>query len=83
MYALLAQFFVDGLRGGLARAHGEDDRGRAGDGVAAGVDVFKAGRAVFIDDDAAPLLRLQPGGGVADQGWRLPAKIIKICMRLC
>ena len=59
---------MDGLRGGLARAHGEDDRGRAGDGVAAGVDVFKARRAVFIDDDAAPLLRFQPGGGVADQG---------------
>ena len=37
----VAELFVDGLRGGLARAHGEDDRGRAGDGVAAGVGRFQ------------------------------------------
>jgi hypothetical protein len=41
------------FQSGFAGAHGQDDGGRAGDGVAAGIDALAGGQAVFIDDDAA------------------------------
>src|SRR5699024_10719822 len=59
---------VDGLGGSLAGAHGLDDGGRAGDGVAAGLDALAAGVAVVAaGDDAAVLVGLEAGGGGADQ----------------
>ena len=59
---------VDGLGGSLAGAHGLDDGGRAGDGVAAGIDALAAGVAVVTaGDDAAVLVGLEAGGGGTDQ----------------
>ena len=57
---LLGQILVNGLGGSLARAHGQDDRGRAGDRVAAGVHRLAAGEALLVDDDAQEWLRLRP-----------------------
>ena len=48
MSGLLAlDILVDGRGGVLARAHGQYDGGRAGDGVAAGVHALTAGQAVL------------------------------------
>ena len=59
---------VDALRAGFARAHREDDRGAAGDGVAAGKDALARGHAALVGLDAALLREGQALGRVADQG---------------
>ena len=57
------------LSGAAACAHGQDDRGRAGDDVAAGKDVGDGGFACFlIDLDVAALGLGQIGGGLQQDG---------------
>ena len=68
---LLAQLLVNGLGGGLAGAHSQNDGSSAGDGIAAGVNVLTGGQAILVDHDAALLVDLQALGGGLDQGRKL------------
>ena len=71
----LLQVFVDGGGSVLARAHGEDNGGRAGDGVAARVNALTGGEARFLlSDNAAPLLGFKPRGSGLDEGVRAGAQ---------
>ena len=47
------------VRGALAVAHGQDDRGRAAHDVAAGEDARHARHALLVDDEVAPLVDAQ------------------------
>ena len=67
---LALQASVDGGCALLACAHGQDDGGSTGDGIAAGEDALARGHLVLIDDEAALLVGLQAGGGGADQRVR-------------
>ena len=60
---LLAQGLVDGLGSLLTGAHGQNDGGSTGDGVAAGIHAGTGGEAILVDDDAALLIDLQALGG--------------------
>ena len=65
---LALNVLVNGLCSSLACAHGLDDGGCAGHGIAAGVHTIAAGLAVVaVGDDAAMLVGLQTRGGGADQ----------------
>ena len=57
---------VDRLGGRLAGAHGQDDRGRAGDCVAAGKHALTAGLTLLVGNDAAAAVGLQTIGSGAD-----------------
>ena len=56
----------DGAR--LAGAHGQDDGGRAGDGVAAGEDALAGRHAALVGLNAALAGEGETAGGVADEG---------------
>ena len=63
---------IDGTGGFLAGAHGQDDGGSAGNGIAASVDHRAAGQAVrAVGDQATVLVGVQTRRGGADQrvGW--------------
>ena len=59
---------VDGGSALLACAHGQDDGGSAGNGIAAGEDALTGGHLVLVDDQTARAVGLQAGSGGADQG---------------
>ena len=66
--ALLMDILVDGLRGVLARTHGQNHGGSAGHGVAACVHAFARGQAAFaLHDQAAAAVGFQPRRGGADE----------------
>ena len=59
LFAFILDVFIHGGRGIFARAHGQDDGGRAGYSIAAGKHALPGSLAGFlICDDAAPLLRI-------------------------
>ena len=59
---------MDGSGGHLAGAHGQDDGGSAGNGIAAGEHALAGGHFFLVDDEAALPVGLQTGSGGADQG---------------
>ena len=67
MSLLFVQELIDGLGAQLAGAHGQDDGGGAGNGIAAGIDRLTGGQAILVDDDAALLVDLETLGGALDQ----------------
>ena len=62
-----AQCFVDALCGKLARTHRGDDGCGACYRVTAGINAVPGGEAVFVDDDAAPLVDFKTFCRVLDQ----------------
>jgi hypothetical protein len=64
----LFEEFVYSGGGDSALAHCEDYGCRAEYDVAAGIDAFHRSPAVFIDDDVAPFIEFEAGGGLPDEG---------------
>lgn len=66
-----SQIFVNGFRGATACAHGENDRGTAGDDVASGKDTFaRCLLRGFIGLDVAALVSAKTGRRALDDGIR-------------
>src|ERR1017187_9477045 len=64
-----APVFQHSLRGPLARAHGQDDGGRAGDDIAAGEQAGQVGHSgAFVDVDVSPLVGAKARSGLRDDG---------------